>query len=135
MMASAFLPFCVYADDAGCPAAAGPVASGTSVRVRLKSGKLVGAARNAYLWDFCGARRRLPKAHVAGHPGTGAPASEGQPSGRPREVDPQPATRAPVPLDIGAPGRDRPGACWSAGLRGRIPGVVRLLTPGRGWLR
>ena len=62
---------------------------GCAAECRRVRGKLVGAARNAYLWDFCGARRRLPKAHVAGHPETGALASEGQPSGEPREVDPQ----------------------------------------------
>ena len=44
----------VRAGNAGCAPAAGRVAAGTSVR--LKSGDLVGAARNADLWDFCGAR-------------------------------------------------------------------------------
>src|SRR6266436_5806352 len=37
---------------------------------RLKSGDLVGAARNADLWDFCGARRRPSPALAAGHTGT-----------------------------------------------------------------
>ena len=40
-------------------------------------------------WDFCGACRRLPKAHVVGHSETLAPASKGQPRGWARVVGPQ----------------------------------------------